>query len=416
MSLTLGIVNELDVSGVFTVSGVQLSLTGNRAQIGSPTNATLMVSDSGAFTSSAGIASASGAIITYVNQISGILESGNTSIMVSGSNVLASLNIAGANGVTTVLSAGNVLTINGDGGSYDPLGTAANTGQILYSDIIGLSGISLTQAALNATGNTLYADITGLSGQAISTYTPLTNTTLTGQILQTQLSTTGNTLYTYITQTSGTIGTTGTTLYNDITGISGLSFFPLTTAFVPGATGWWRIISGNYGHVGGHVRIYSSGSGNNGTYVDDEIVVDINSYANTGEMMWVRHAGNTSVISGARIGNSGALCIMDVFLQNTGASPLYVNLYGPIISVNRVQPVALSGAGTPNSGLGYLNWQNNGLSTTVGLYVGGSGINLAGVQTTSGANGNTIAPSGGAIGYFVLNITGLNVKVPYYNM
>lgn len=65
-------------------------------------------------------------------------------------------------------------------------GAFSISGQVLYTDIVGLSGV------LNATGNTLYAIVTGLSGQAVSTYATITNLTLSGA-----------TLYGYVSSLSG---------------------------------------------------------------------------------------------------------------------------------------------------------------------------------------------------------------------
>jgi hypothetical protein len=59
-------------------------------------------------------------------------------------------------------SSGSNLFINGTavgGGSSDPLGTAANTGQILYNDLTNLSGA--LNANISNTGQNLVRNITG---------------------------------------------------------------------------------------------------------------------------------------------------------------------------------------------------------------------------------------------------------------
>jgi hypothetical protein len=140
--------------------------------------------------------------------------------------------------------------VNGGGsssGSYDPLGTAAATGQILYGDLTGLSGTVNT--SLGLTGQGLYADVVGLSGQAAGTYATITNLTLSGQTLyvgmtglsgahNVAIALTGQSLYNLITALSGqanvnyatsvNLTTTGQTFYNDIAGLSGAHNLALT--------------------------------------------------------------------------------------------------------------------------------------------------------------------------------------------
>lgn len=291
MSLIFGIPNELDIGSILTVAGVYIGVTGNRFQNGSGNNSTLMVSDSGAFVNATLLSSTSGVLYSqtaasgtllynliqgisgfdlstfattgslnalsgFVLGISGALEASNTSITISGSSTLPFANVVGGQGTTVVLSGGNTIVVSAPTG-YDPLGTANSnatnlsgnltaTGQALYLDIIGLSGVvagggnliltgqalysyitGLSGAnifALQNTGQTLYADVVGLSGQATITYATIANLTSSGVIIEGQLASlsgwaasalnltlTGQALY-------NDIGI----LYNDITGLSGV--------------------------------------------------------------------------------------------------------------------------------------------------------------------------------------------------
>jgi hypothetical protein len=63
-----------------------------------------------------------------------------TNVSITGSLTLNTANFTGIGGTIIFTSGGFVFISGGAGGSFDPLGTAANTGQILYSNIIGFSG------------------------------------------------------------------------------------------------------------------------------------------------------------------------------------------------------------------------------------------------------------------------------------
>lgn len=127
MSLIFGIPNELDIGSILTVAGVYIGVTGNRFQYGSGNNSTLMVSDSGAWTTPASL----------------LLTSGQLAF-----NTQAS-------------------------------------GSALYQMILGLSGFDLsdfaTIANLQLTGQNLQAQILGLSGYANNTFATIVNLGLTGQ-------------------------------------------------------------------------------------------------------------------------------------------------------------------------------------------------------------------------------------------
>lgn len=81
-----------------------------------------------------------------------------------------------------------------------------------------------------------------------------------------------------------------------------------------------------------------------------------------------------------------------------------------------------SGAAKPSNNVVVMLGNNsNGFSTTRDVYasgnltVGGSTITLAGITTSPGASfGNATLPSNPA-GFMVMNITGKNFNVPYYN-
>lgn len=107
-----------------------------------------------------------------------------TATKVTGSSIVNVLNLTGLGG-TLVFTSGAFTFISGGAGAavFDPLGAAAATGQVLYADMIGMSGqfnTNLTQTGVNllailaasyatilnvaATGSALYQDIVGLSG------------------------------------------------------------------------------------------------------------------------------------------------------------------------------------------------------------------------------------------------------------
>jgi hypothetical protein len=93
----------------------------------------------------------------------------NSVVKVTGSSIIPTANFTGIGG-TIVFTSGGFVFISGGagGGSFDPLGTAANTGQILYNDLTGLSGQSNTNFAtitsLTQTGVIIEGQLTSLSG------------------------------------------------------------------------------------------------------------------------------------------------------------------------------------------------------------------------------------------------------------
>jgi len=143
-----------------------------------------------------------------------------------------------------VTSTGSNLYVNGlliGSGVYSTIDALAQTGSILYQDLIGLSGtlnVSGTSflSALQSTGSILYNDLTGMSGQANINYATAVNLTTTGQTLfnmvvggdtnlSGNLTLTGQNLRALTlggdTNLSGNLTTTGQTLYNLITNGSG---------------------------------------------------------------------------------------------------------------------------------------------------------------------------------------------------
>ena len=115
-------ISQIAAFGTIRLGGIQATASGsNRLKLGGA-DATMLVSDSGAFTSSASLASTGSTLYVMLTGASGQLTT---------------------NSVTAA-----TLTI---------------TGQTLYNDIIGLSG--QVNTSLGTTGNTLYVDLTGLSGQ-----------------------------------------------------------------------------------------------------------------------------------------------------------------------------------------------------------------------------------------------------------
>lgn len=280
--------------GPLKIGGMSLSATGQYTLLCQGRDGyyypLMSIADSGAFTSSAGIINSSGVLNTstsltgsnlygYLIGLSGItlnssslIQSGlilyqlvtglsgqsiNTystinnlyltgtnlsAIQITGSNIINIVNFTGVGG-TNIYISGNYIVISGSqaggGSSYDPLGTAANTGQIVYNDLIGLSGQAnlnyATITNLTITGVTIESQIASLSGYAGNAsgvlQTELNNTNI-------NLYSSGSNLYINLTGASGQFNTNFATqtnvtltgqllyndigiLYNDITGLSG---------------------------------------------------------------------------------------------------------------------------------------------------------------------------------------------------
>lgn len=191
----------------------------------------------------------------YVGNVSGglqaqIIGAGGTQVKITGSNSLAIANFSGVGNAVVILS-GNVVLISGvaAGGSFDPLGAAANTGQLTFNLITGASGqaninfatiLNVTQTGVSlglqigSTGQALYLLVTGLSG--------VLNASLVPYATVTNLAATGQSLYLNLTGLSGAFNTalgsyatvanlalTGQGLYLNLTGLSGAFNTSLTS-------------------------------------------------------------------------------------------------------------------------------------------------------------------------------------------
>lgn len=101
--------------------------------------------------------------------INGSAAAGGSIINVTGSSSIVSANFTGIGGAI-IFTSGGLIFISGGaggGGSYDPLGTAANSGQILNSSILALSGFTapaaakyvLTSGIQTITSQKIFADV-----------------------------------------------------------------------------------------------------------------------------------------------------------------------------------------------------------------------------------------------------------------
>lgn len=160
-------------------------------------------------------------------------------IQITGSNTLGTANFTGIGGTLVFTSGGQIFISGGagGGGSYDALGTAANTGQTLYSIITSFSGQSnfnfATTVNVTQTGVTLTNQVTSLSGFS---------TTFSGS-LQTELNTTNINIanetglrYTQIIALSGiTTGASGA-LFTQIVNASGTQIKVTGLSLAPSMT------------------------------------------------------------------------------------------------------------------------------------------------------------------------------------
>lgn len=201
-----------------------------------------------------------------------------------------------------------------------------------------------------------------------------------------------------------------------------------SSSFIPAASGWYRLISGSFQYIGGKITI-GIGPGNTvdgNTVADEEFSISVPGYGiGNGTINWIRHSvySNGPIISAVRVGSDGGPTVYcDVLIPagNTGSSPLFINASGPMMEP--LLTSITSGAAKPSNNVVVMLGNNsNGFSTTRDVYasgnltVGGSTITLAGITTSPGASfGNATLPSNPA-GFMVMNITGKNFNVPYYN-
>jgi hypothetical protein len=208
-----------------------------------------------------------GSLSGYLAAVSGGLQAeivggGGTVVRVTGSSPLANAIFTGIGGTLVFISGGFIVISGGagGGGAYDPLGTAASTGQILYNDIVGLSGQAsviyatlggLTQsgviiegqisslsgwagsaANLIITGSNLYGYIIGLSGNTSSLYATIANLTLSGVAIENQILSLSGWAASAINTAA-----TGAALYNDIISLSGVVTGLVSSAAIDIVTG-----------------------------------------------------------------------------------------------------------------------------------------------------------------------------------
>jgi hypothetical protein len=207
-------------SGALDVANTSLSVTGSSviasANITGVSGISTYLSGTTIFVSSnlqssglalgVSIASLSG----YLGAVSGGLQSqiagGNgTQLKVTGSSTFTTLSISGTGGFISFVSGSTLFLGPGPGGSFDPLGTAASTGQILYNDLVGASGAlsvgvsgsaNIPNLDFFSAGN-VFVTLSGAAGVYVSGGT--------GLALTTNLAATGSALYTDLVGMSGAV-------------------------------------------------------------------------------------------------------------------------------------------------------------------------------------------------------------------
>lgn len=201
--------------------------------------------------------------------------------------------------------------------------------------------------------------------------------------------------------------------------------YQYNTQFTPLATGWYRIISGGYQYVGGTIKL-GIGAGNafdGNSALDEEFQISVPGYGiSNGTIDWTRHSQyNGPTISAVRIGSDGGSTILcDLLLANTGSSPIYVNAFGPMMEP--LLTTVTSGAKIPNSNVVVMMANNaGGLATTNTLFVSGgatlgSTVSLPGIATAGTASIGSASLPASPVAFMTFTITGVNFKVPYYNV
>lgn len=201
--------------------------------------------------------------------------------------------------------------------------------------------------------------------------------------------------------------------------------YQYNTQFTPLATGWYRIISGGYQYVGGTIKL-GIGAGNafdGNSALDEEFHISVPGYGiANGTIDWVRHGQyNGPTVSAVRIGSDGGSTITcDLLLASTGSSPIYVNAFGPMMEP--LITAVTSGAKIPNSNVVVMMANNaGGLATTNTLFVSGgatlgSTVSLPGIATAGTASIGSASLPASPVAFMTFTITGVNFKVPYYNV
>ena len=322
-------------------------------------------------------------------------------IQVTGSSAINPANFSGIGGTLVFISGGYVIVSGGagGGGSYDPLGTAANTGQILYNDIVGMSGQLNTTIAstgqqswtaaqnnatnisgnLTSTGSILYQDIVGLSG--------ISNTTITN------------------------LGITGSTLYNDLTGLSGA----YATTIASTGQQAWNAANNNALNLSG--RLVATGALLSAVQVTGSSVINAVNFTGLGGTL-VFTSGAFTFVSGAGGGggsydplgtaaNTGQILYNDMTGMsgqfNTNLTQTGINLIALIgaaaagvSSLNGLSGVLTLGSSgylTFQTGVGALTIGVTGLATAVNLTSTGSTlyVDLTGLSGQFNTNFATVA-------------------------
>lgn len=350
--------------------------------------------------------------IQYLGGSSSAGGGGSSTITVSGSSVIPIANFTGIGGAIVFVS-GTTIFISGGaggGGSYDPLGTAANTGQALYQDLTGASGAF--NQTLSVASGILYQEITGASSLLYQELTGasglFSSITVTGSaILNNPVFTgydhiavkiVGNNI---ISISGGTglaltanLGATGQALLNDIIGLSGLITTSATVANLAlTGSGLYTLITGMSGQ---DVLNYASNANLTQSGVIIESQISSLSGFGTG-FSGVLQAGINAAGGAGAAANTGQMLYQLV----TGFS----GVFSSSSAIIETQIIALSGFDIGISGA---------LQTSINSIVGGSGAANTGqmlYQITTGLSGAFLNPNQ----YNLAGGTGLLLNTYYYD-
>lgn len=353
-----------------------------------------------------------------------------TNVQITGSSYLNVANFTGIGGTIVFTSGGFVYISGGAGsGSFDSLGTAANTGQILFNIITGMSGQNISNFATisnvtqtgiiignqinalsgyvgNSSGaiqneinslttnliltgvtlenqlNSLSGFTTGLSGYGTLNYATLANLTLTGVNIENQL----NALSGFTTGLSGFANSTYPTIINLIqTGINIELQINSLSGFVTGLSGF---SNSNYATINNliqtGVKIESQLSSLSG------FITGIINSPSTGVVQLNAPNGRigfptTSILLYPALGGSTNNPIG--FIGNNSISLTYINFAG-YTGINLNIPVVASGSATGGFFIGYSNnfatgftgYVNNITSNNCVVYTPGMNIFTSGFQ------------------------------------
>lgn len=294
---------------------------------------------------------------------------GGSNVQITGSSVIPNANFTGIGGVSIFTSGGYIL-ISGSagGGSYDPLGTAANTGQALYGYVIGLSGSSVGTYAtilnLTSSGVQLGNSLSALSGWATSQIASVqANLQSTGQNLQAQiLGLSGANLTLYATILN--LGLTGQILYGDITGLSGTNILTYAT----------------------QINLTSSG-----------VQLGISIISLSG---WAASAANL-IATGATLGSA-----INTLTTNLGLSgqALYADILGLSGQAGSVYATIANLFSTGSN----LNLFASGISGNLGIT---GGVLYGYIVSLSGAHNTTIISTGQALFNDIIGLSGISATI-----